>query len=487
MINRLWLLAAFASAACAIAGCGGGSIATTRLPSPTPSSLPTLTPYALSTTIPLPAGAVPVTIALPTPAGGGNVIAGSVTFPAPTAPYGANAAVGVSVATNGSPAGPAASSRSRSTLDLSYSVQSTVTSVSLWWITPVTYPTAPTITISNGQAGIGYYFNWGYPALWSYSGLVGTGTSPLPFISGAAPITLPALPFVLSGTILQTYGAYHYSAGSSVTVAAGSSATIFINSYITGFFAGDGLIDAPPYTAAGCGSGTTATANASFGAASTGDETIPVSITGLLPGTCTMYLLNAYNFSAPVSVTVTPAAPVSATPSSVALTTGGTGSFSASQPGYTGSFSTSGCAGVASAAVGATSTNGSATITLTALNAGTCTLTVTGGGGQSTTVSVAATTPVQPVKASVASVTVPGAGVTATFTASQSGYTGAFTTSGCGSSVATASAGATANNAATITVTGGSAGGTCNLVVTGGQGQSVTIPVSVAITTVTGS
>jgi len=110
-----------------------------------------------------------------------------------------------------------------------------------------------------------------------------------------------------------------------------------------------------------------------------------------------------------------------------------------------------------------------------------------GGRRQSTTVSVAATTPVQPVKASVASVTVPGAGVTATFTASQSGYTGAFTTSGCGSSVATASAGATANNAATITVTGGSAGGTCNLVVTGGQGQSVTIPVSVAITTVTGS
>jgi len=62
------------------------------------------------------------------------------------------------------------------------------------------------------------------------------------------------------------------------------------------------------------------------------------------------------------------------------------------------------------------------------------------------------------VKASVASVTVPGAGVTATFTASQSGYTGAFTTSGCGSSVATASAGATANNAATITVTGGFGG-----------------------------
>ncbi len=482
MINRLWLLAAFATAVCAIAGCGGGSIATTRLPSPTPSSL---TPYSISTTIPLPAGAVPVTVALPTPAGGGNVLTGTIQFPAPASPYGANAVLAIT-ASSGQGASTAAVRRSatRGTADNGITVNTSgeIWTFSLTWNTAVSYSSPPTLTVTGGgdnTAAFGFPFFWEYALFagepgapssgtaYSCCGLSGTlpANQALSLIVGGQPILSPQVPL------------------GSVTVAAGNGFVATATAVTGGSSAGTNL------SFVGCSGVATASAViAEYGY-------LTISVTGSAPGSCTLFVIDPANGYSTLNVNVIAPPPVTITPtitpsSPLAVSVGAQtpSSFTATQSGYSGAFTVTGCGGfIQPPSVGATSSSGSATIQVTGTAGGTCALTVTGGGGQSAPVSVSVTAPIQPVKASVTSVTVPGAGVAATFTVSQSGYSGAFTTSGCSSPVATATAGTTASNSASITVTGSSAGGTCNLVVTGGQGQSLSIPVSVAVTSVTGS
>lgn len=110
------------------------------------------------------------------PSGGGNILAGTITFPAPAVPYPPNTTLSISVTTvPGSvlPDHVAAKRRNDLTIDAGSSA------ITFKWNNAVTYSSPPQITPTNNTVN-GKSLNFGLPFLWQY-------TSPS-FLVGIAPL-----------------------------------------------------------------------------------------------------------------------------------------------------------------------------------------------------------------------------------------------------------------------------------------------------------
>jgi hypothetical protein len=217
-----------------------------------------------------------------------------------------------------------------------------------------------------------------------------------------------------------------------------------------------------------------------------------------------------------VSVPVTVPQPIIAQPTSLTLAPSQSGSigfviqglFNGESVHQSGSIASSGCNGIASATTGTftfmsssgSGYDGSIGATVQALALGTCSLTASSSGYQSVTVPI---TVVAPVIANPKQLALPGLGSAnqGTFTASQSGYTGAFTASNCltSSNVTLATttvapntpqAGTATVNVTPLTTVSGvaSTGGSCTVTVSPSSGvPSASVPVTISVTSVTGS
>jgi hypothetical protein len=180
--------------------------------------------------------------------------------------------------------------------------------------------------------------------------------------------------------------------------------------------------------------------------------------------------------------------PVMLGPTSLSFSTTGAAAaqpFTASQVGFSGPFTPDTC-GTANI-VSITPASGT-TFTVTPNNYGSCTLTVTGAQGLSAQmqITVTLTSPVVLNPTSLSFLTT-GATAAQTFTASQAGYSSSFTVNygTClGGSTNPVSVAPLQGTTFTVTPT---TYGSCNLTVTGGNGISTQLPVTVTVTTGTGS
>ena len=578
-------------------GCSGSSI---RSFGPPAGVQPTLSPYSVTTTIPVPAGSAPLTVVLPTPPSGDVGLSGTVVFPAPAAPYPAGTVLTVTVNSGtlqsllSSARRPVASSGRRAPMGAGQGTTVTVggtgTKVVFSSSQPVTYTTPPTVTVTdptNFCSG-GCQIGFGPPFYWFYTGSDTTaystvgGTSGLP---GTVAANQPVGFFIDPGKFSSFFPFFFTS---SLTVGVGQSTVLSSNSVsasgsnyvefypvnlsptcaiasfsdvpdqgqgqgffgvafdiltITGksvgsctVFVSDNLIfdtsvlnitvSAPPQVTAvpsalsvtlvtsptettmvgqsgytgnftlDAKSGCANFASVAIGATSIASNSAAVTVTGTAAGSCTLVIDGGSGQSVNIPVTVNPApvVPVTVGASSLSMTLGTapTATTTVMQSAYTGNFTldaNSGCANFANASFGTTN-NGSATVTVTGTAAGSCTLVIDGGGGQSASIAITVK-PAPAVTASVSSLALAGTGTAnqQVFTVTQSGFSGSFTigTSSTCTNIATGTVGATSGGSATITVVGQNSGGSCNLVLVGAGNQFVTVPITVSVTTVTGS
>jgi sugar lactone lactonase YvrE len=170
--------------------------------------------------------------------------------------------------------------------------------------------------------------------------------------------------------------------------------------------------------------------------------------------------------------------PVVATPSSLSFANVGSaysGTVALSESGYSGPFSAS----VVDTSIASVTQSGS-TLTVTPVAPGSTSLYVIGGGGNSVYVPIAVSTSSGSVVASPTSLSFVNIGpaYSATVAVSEAGYSGSFTLSGNDTTIATATI-----SGSTITVTPVQTGST-TLIVTGGSGASVGIPIGVTVSNI---
>jgi len=169
----------------------------------------------------------------------------------------------------------------------------------------------------------------------------------------------------------------------------------------------------------------------------------PASITVTttnVPQTCSLQVLDAYGQEATATLNFPAVGPLTASPGTLTIATGASGTITVSDPGLNGSISSSAssCANVATVSPAATA-GATGTFTVTGVAVGSCTLTFSDQVGNSTTVAVTVVTPQITITPGTAGYnefteTLPTNGQTSlAITASEPGYSGTFnvTTSGC--------------------------------------------------------
>lgn len=244
-----------------------------------------------------------------------------------------------------------------------------------------------------------------------------------------------------------------------------------------------------PYTVGACTSGSTTvatlTATTALGPSAT------VSVHAVASGSCTVSISDGYGQTASENIAVSQPALVVA-PTTVTITGNAPGSFTVSEAGYAGTFTIGTCTSSSQpiATAQPSSVNGpSGTVTLTPVRAGTCTIAVSDGNGQTTNVGL--TVNASPIVVTPTSLdfagTVGATGAPQSLTVSETSYTGTFSYTACSqgtTTVATLAPAAVGGPSATLTVTP-RAPGTCTVNVSDSLDQSNSFTVSVTSAVIT--
>jgi len=250
--------------------------------------------------------------------------------------------------------------------------------------------------------------------------------------------TVPAAVSRVGGVIPPGAGAAITASVPAVTLGNGGSASIPVT--------GTG-----PFMAVGCPGIVNATVNGSV-----------VNLVSVGVGTCVVVVTSPNQGQGTITTTVSPSAPLVATPGALALLPGGTGGFTLNGPGP---FTATGCPGIVNATVSGN------VVSLVAVGTGVCAVVVTGPGGVQAVVdtTVAATTPLAAT---------PGAltlGTGGTGSVALAG-TGPFTATSCPGIVNATVTGNVLNLAAV-------GAGVCAVVVTDPNGVKTTVVTTVTAAT----
>ncbi|MDP9110821.1 MAG: hypothetical protein M3M96_04230 [Candidatus Eremiobacteraeota bacterium] len=246
--------------------------------------------------------------------------------------------------------------------------------------------------------------------------------------------TIPSGVNKVGGVVPPGNGAPIGPSGPAVTVGNGGGGGAPVSVPVTG---------TGPFTATGCPGIVNATVTGSV-----------VNLVGVGAGTCVVVITGPNGAQGTITVTVSPAPPITASPGTIGLLPGATGGFTVSGPGP---FTATGCPGIVNATVTGNVVN------LVAVGAGVCAVVVTGPGGVQTIVNttVSANTP---LAANPGTINL-GTGGTGAITVTG---TGPFTATGCPGIINATVTGNVVNLA-------GVGAGVCVIVITDANGVKTTV------------